>query len=530
VPRGGLAIGYGPVFATRKALVPNGQFRLTLADVSARITDAKGISRVAPVSYVSEGWGQVNLLIPDDCAPGPAQLVVMGRDGRHAAANVIVADVAPGIFSGTGDSRGAAMGFIEPKGAPIFRCQGPSSYRQCQTLPIPLPATIRFRATGLRHAGPRQDLRVTVGGILVRDASIRPTSDPGVDELVLRMTPDLRGLGESDLVFHLAGNLSNVVRINLGPPSAANPAEAARSELGRYLFYDRQMSVNGAASCGSCHHQELAFTDGKPAAIGATGELHPRRAMSLVNLARNGPLTWSDPGLRELEAQARIPMFSNKPVELGLTNSGSAFLAILRDDQRYRVLFKKAFPGDRDPFTISNVTKALAAFERSIVSRRSPYDRYRSGERDAIFDAAKRGEALFFNPSFGCGGCHSGIDFTDGSYHNTGLYNPYPAPNVGIVAHTHQPADAGKFKTPTLRNIALTAPYMHDGSIPTLDAVLDHYAAGGRANPPRKDARMTGFAMTTQNRVDLVEFLKSLTDQEVIHDPRFSNPWQRDTE
>jgi len=330
-----------------------------------------------------------------------------------------------------------------------------------------------------------------------------------------------------------------------------NPMTAAKVELGRYLFYDTRMSVNGKASCATCHKQELAFTDGRALARGATGELHPRSAMSLVNVAWSGTLTWSNPGIKSLEKQVLAPMFSDHPVELGL-REGDGFLPMLRSDAKYRELFEQAFPDDKDRFTLANVTKALASFERSIISARSPYDLYHyDRDDDAISDSAKRGEVLFFNQHLSCFRCHSGFNFSDAmvsernvgreiEFHNTGLYNlpgllSYPAPNTGIFEITKARADVGKFKAPTLRNIALTAPYMHDGSIPSLEGVLDHYAAGGRAitagpnagnghDNPNKDPLIGGFTLSQQNRYDLIEFLKSLTDDMVIHDPRFADP------
>lgn len=237
--------------------------------------------------------------------------------------------------------------------------------------------------------------------------------------------------------------------------------------------------------------------------------------MSLVNVAYTAVLTWSNPGLRTLEKQALVPMFGQHPVELGMQGREEAVLHELRADPMYRELFPKAFPAEKSPFTVTNVAKAIAAFERTILSARSPYDRYYTGgERDAISEAAKRGEVLFYtDPVAGCFRCHGGSHFSDSTasqFHNTALY----------------PSDVRGFKAPTLRNIALTAPFMHDGSIATLEEVLDHYAAGGRAHEnPGKDARMRPIALTQRNRDDLLEFLRSLTDAEVIRDPRFSNPW-----
>ena len=333
---------------------------------------------------------------------------------------------------------------------------------------------------------------------------------------------------------------------------AANPMTAAKVELGRYLFYDARMSVNGKSSCATCHKQELAFTDGRAVSAGTTGQLHSRSAMSLVNVAYSAALTWSDPGMKNLEDQALVPMFGDHPVELGLRD-GDGFVPMLRSDPKYHALFARAFPADDDRFTVKNVTRALASFERSIISARSPYDRYHYGRDDsAVSDSAKRGEILFFNQHLSCFRCHSGFNFSDATvsesnarreieFHNTGLYNiagelSYPAPNVGAYEHTKIAADVGRFKAPTLRNIAVTAPYMHDGSIAALEGVLDHYAAGGRTiesgprvgighDNPNKDRLIAGFLLSQQDRADLIAFLESLTDEAVLHDPRFANPW-----
>ena len=322
----------------------------------------------------------------------------------------------------------------------------------------------------------------------------------------------------------------------------ANPMAPDKVRLGRFLFYDTRLSVNRTTSCATCHRQELAFTDGRACAVGATGQTHPRSAMSLVNIAFVTRFNWSDPTVHSLEEQALKPMFSTNPVELGVVKKD--LLDLIRSDATYRSLFPAAFPGDADPYTIANVTKALAAFERTITSRASPYDRFHiEGDENAISESAKRGEILFFlDPGPGCFQCHLGPDFSDSAtFHNTGLYNlagqfSYPIPNRGLFEHTGRPADIGKFKAPTLRNIAVTAPYMHDGSIRTLDDVLDHYAAGGRTistgpfagighDNPAKDKRIRGFNLTPQNRTDLIAFLKSLTDDTLLHDARFADPW-----
>jgi cytochrome c peroxidase len=337
---------------------------------------------------------------------------------------------------------------------------------------------------------------------------------------------------------------------------ADNPMTVAKVQLGRYLFYDQRLSGNSKQSCATCHQQELAFTDGKAHAVGSTGQLHPRSSMSLVNIAYAGVLTWSDPTQRTLEHQALTPMFNAQPVELGVKNYGADFLRAAKKDPVYKKLFPEAFPGDPSPLTITNLTKAIASFERTIIGGSSPYDKYHYGVDDnAISASAKRGEILFFSSPLSCFRCHGGFNFSDTTdfegrqggegglveFHNTGLYNvagplSYPAPNLGTYEHTSEPADVGKFKAPTLRNIALTAPYFHDGSALTLTEVFDHYSAGGRSihtgpdagdgsKNVNKDPLIHGFNLSERDRMDLAEFLASLTDENLIHDPRFANPW-----
>ena len=318
---------------------------------------------------------------------------------------------------------------------------------------------------------------------------------------------------------------------------ADNPLTVQKIELGRHLFYDRRMSVNGTTSCGTCHRQELAFTDGKGRAVGATGEQHRRGSMSLVNVAWNAAFEWSDRGVRSLEEQALRPMMSTSPVELGYGSVEKQFLAMARGDRVYGRLFPKAFPGERDPWTTANVVKAIASFERTIVSRGSDWDRFHfDGDQGAISEAAKRGEVLFFlDGAASCFRCHRGYNFAGGAlpeagmvastaYHNTGLYPVYLATDRGLFEFTKQVEDDGRFVAPTLRNIAITAPYMHDGSVATLGEALDRYAAGGRKNP-HQDLLVRGFRMTAGNRADLIAFLDSLTDRELLRRAELKSPF-----
>lgn len=327
---------------------------------------------------------------------------------------------------------------------------------------------------------------------------------------------------------------------------ADNPMSDEKVALGRHLFYDTRLSSTGTFACATCHQQARAFADDKGRGLGATGEVHPRGPMSLTNVAYSPVLTWANPTVRRLEEQALVPMFGTDPIELGLKGQERALLARLAREPRYRDLFAAAFPGEADPFSIEHITGAIATFERTLISGRSPYDRYRTTmDASAIPPAAHRGEDLFFSERLSCFRCHSGFNFTATvdsmklpapvvAFHNNGLYNvdgrgAYPPPNTGVHAVTGDPRDMGQFKPPTLRNIALTAPYMHDGSLPTLEAVIAHYAAGGRAggrgNSPIASPFLKGFSLSTGETQDLIAFLESLTDTTFTTDPALSDPW-----
>jgi cytochrome c peroxidase len=334
-----------------------------------------------------------------------------------------------------------------------------------------------------------------------------------------------------------------------------NPLTAPKAELGRYLFYDKRLSGNGTQACASCHEQALAFTDGKVTPRGSTGHQVPRNAQSLANVGYLPVLTWANTVLRGLEAQIRVPLFADIVVEMGATGHEVEILARLRRDPLYMGLFHDAFPSSADPFTWQNVIAALASFQRTLISGDSPFDRYfYRGDKEALSAGAKRGMALFNDHRLECYHCHEGFNYTSAvrtrggeawkdAFFNTGLYNVdgkggYPANDTGLMEVTENPADMGKFRVPTLRNIEVTAPYMHDGSIPTLEEAIDHYAAGGRtihAGPhtgdgsksPLRSRLVSGFAITPQEKADLVEFLKSLTDRSFLTNPRHADPFAK---
>lgn len=333
---------------------------------------------------------------------------------------------------------------------------------------------------------------------------------------------------------------------------ADNPMSEAKVELGRFLFYDRRLSGNGTQACASCHHQDKAFTDGRALAKGSTGEMHPRNSQGLANVVYNITMTWANPSLLSLEAQMQVPLFSEAPVELGLNDSNvNEVLDRVKTDARYTDLFKAAFPGADQPVTWGNVTRAIATFQRTLISGNSRYDQFLQNKAQ-LTASEQRGLALFNSEKAECFHCHSGFNFndqvvhastqvTDTPFHNTGLYNiggtgNFPAGNQGLFEITERLADRGKFRAQSLRNVEVTAPYMHDGSMATLEEVLDFYAAGGRniiSGPhagdgrlnPNKSDLISRIDLTAQDKADLVAFLKTLTDHDFLTNPKLANPF-----
>jgi cytochrome c peroxidase len=289
------------------------------------------------------------------------------------------------------------------------------------------------------------------------------------------------------------------------PIAGANVQTAAKAQLGRWLFYDRRLSYNGTQSCADCHQQKLAFTDGRARAIGSTGQQHTRNAMTLTNAAYNATYTWTGTSVRTLEQQALVPMLNEHPIELGVKNHEREIVSRLQSDPACVSRFRAAFPGERRPVSLRNIAKALASFEREMISGHSPYDQLvYGGDEHAISAEAWRGMNLFYSPRAGCSGCHRGFNFSgDVRYAGSKNERPRLASN-GVTV--------GEFRVPTLRNIALTAPYMHDGSLATLEAVIDRYS----------EARKLG--LSAEEKADLLAFLKSLTDVSFVTNPRLADP------
>lgn len=324
----------------------------------------------------------------------------------------------------------------------------------------------------------------------------------------------------------------------------------ARVELGRHLFFDKRLSGNQTQACGSCHKPELAFTDGLRTSIGSTGQTHPRNAQALANVGSFRVLTWLNPTLHRLDNQTLIPFFSTDSEstieELAITNKEWMVTKRLMADPAYPPRFAAAFPGRR--VDITTIARALAAFQTTLISQRSPYD---LGTMNA---SARRGQNLFESNRTGCSSCHGGLYFNEDSgrldFQNVGLYNvagkgDYPDHKLhgkaagralqGLFATSEDPDDRGKFRTPSLRNLSYTAPYMHDGSIATLEAVIEHFNAGGRnlthgplrgdgRQNPNKDPRVRALHLSAGEKADLLAFLLALNDECFVTNPRHQDP------
>jgi cytochrome c peroxidase len=285
----------------------------------------------------------------------------------------------------------------------------------------------------------------------------------------------------------------------------------ARAQLGRRLFYDPQLSRDGTVACASCHRQEFGFADPAPVSLGVDGRQGTRNAPQLANLAwvRTG-LFW-DGRVATLEQQASRPIAD--PLEMDLEHSQA--VERLATDASYQAAFAEAYSAS---VSLDLLEKALASFVRTLVSANSPYDKYMLGDQGALSKAAKRGLELFLGQAE-CFHCHAERTLTNDGFFNNGTY--LEGGDVGRQAITGRTGDLGKFRVPTLRNIAVTAPYMHDGSIPTLEGVIDHYAQGGSGHPST-DAQIEPLDLSADDKADLLAFLEALTDEAFLADARFA--------
>ncbi|MGE5537040.1 MAG: cytochrome-c peroxidase [Gemmatimonas sp.] len=285
------------------------------------------------------------------------------------------------------------------------------------------------------------------------------------------------------------------------PFPSENPYSEAKAELGRMLFFDPILSGSGALSCASCHNPALSWSNGLPRAIGAGGKALPVRVPAMVNMAWSRVLGW-DGKFRNLEAVAFGPILS----PANMNRKQEDLVAALAAIPGYRKAFADAFPDDPEP-SREGIEAAIATFERTVVSGRAPFDRWIEGDESAIGEAAKRGFDLF-NGKAGCAECHSGWNFTDGAFYDIGTATGDDI-GRGRLFPTSQKLQHA-FKTPTLRDVARRAPYMHDGSEATLEAVIDLYDRGGIDRPSRSEL-IRPLGLTAREKADLIAFLNTLS-------------------
>nr|WP_278254389.1 cytochrome c peroxidase [Sphingobium sp. BYY-5] len=284
---------------------------------------------------------------------------------------------------------------------------------------------------------------------------------------------------------------------------ADNGMSAAKVELGRRLFYDADLSADGTLACAGCHEQKRAFADGNATRPGVHGGAGRRNVPGLANVGWFARLTVADPAITTLEAQALVPLFGERPEEMGMKGRDAEFTRRLGADRCYRAMFARAFPERQGRIDTGSVTAALAAFERTMISYHSAYDRYQAGDRIALSPLAVEGARLF--QARGCTSCHDGVNFGGMNYHQL---EPAQPSDPGLIEQTGRPDDAGRFRTPSLRNVALTGPWWHDGRAATLEAAI-------RRHP---------VAVPVTDMPALLAFFDSLTDPDFIADPRLSRP------
>ena len=283
---------------------------------------------------------------------------------------------------------------------------------------------------------------------------------------------------------------------------ADNPLTPEKVALGRQLFFDERLSVDGSKACYSCHVCDHGLTDGLPKAIGPGNKTLPRHSPTLWNIGYHHEFYW-DGRSPSLEKQAMAAWTGGN---MGVGDKQAEVVARINALQGYKSQFQKVFQSDA---TAENIMKAIASFERTIISGDTPWDRYRAGDTKAISESAFRGWNIF--QTIKCNQCHDGVLFTDQQYHNIGIGMDQPTPDGGRANFTKKPEDTGAFKTPTLRDVAKSAPYFHDGSAKTLEEAVDIMLAGGKPNEHLDKKNLQPQKVLPEQREDLLNFLRSLT-------------------
>jgi len=289
-----------------------------------------------------------------------------------------------------------------------------------------------------------------------------------------------------------------------------NAFSNARWELGKRLFFDPILSIDSSISCGSCHKPNIAFSDNMPFSPGVYNRPGVRNSSTLANVAYH-PYFLREGSVPTLEMQVLVPIQEHNEFNHNIVTIAQQ----LNWQSSYVTQSQEAYGRNPDAFVI---TRALATFQRTLLSGNSLYDQYLNGNNSALSEDQKRGLDLFFGSKTNCTDCHNGFNFTEYTFENNGLYETYT--DIGRMRFTNDSADFARFKTPTLRNIEFTGPYMHDGSMVTLEEIIEHYDSGGKAFP-NKSLEITPLGLSAQEKSDLVAFLKSLSDPSFMSDSRW---------
>jgi cytochrome c peroxidase len=322
--------------------------------------------------------------------------------------------------------------------------------------------------------------------------------------VAVALVPSLRSAGSDEPLFPKDGPKVPAGLIPIHWPKD-NPYSAEKAELGWLLYFDKRLSADSTISCATCHDPKFAYTDGEKFSKGIRGQLGGRSAPTVINRAFSEAQFW-DGRAKSLEEQAIGPIAN--PLEMGHTHEACAagIAAIPGYKKRFRTVFGSG------TISIDHIAKAIATFERTVLSGNSPYDKFEAGDTKALSESQQRGMKVFFSNNARCDSCHEGVNFTNGKYANIGIGMDKPTPDLGRFIVTKKEEDKGAFKTPTLREIAKTAPYMHDGSLKTLEDVVEHYNKGGIKNPwLNQDVRE--LKLSDQDKKDLVAFLKALSGE-----------------
>lgn len=308
-------------------------------------------------------------------------------------------------------------------------------------------------------------------------------------------------------------------------------------EFGHLLFFDRQLSFNSTKSCSSCHDPKMSFTDGYRKSLGATADLHQRNSSSLLNIADYNYYTSADSTITLIEKQVLLPLFNNKVVELGLKGYEKEVLSRIKKDGNYQKLFVN-HDQNIQHLDWQTIIHSIAEYCRALNSYNSKYDYFIKSNNNSVFSNQElNGMKLFNSDSLGCSGCHGGVNFNKPKQTNSSLFiangffkidksnvNTLFDDDKGLANISKENKDIGRFRVPSLRNVVITAPYLHDGSIKELKDLIRIYGQGGYLNSP-KDKRIRTFSLTREETSDLIAFLGTLTDTTYLKDPFFLSPF-----